>query len=133
LRRSTTLLVDLVREADCNLADIINTLPRHLQPVSEQTSAEERGDILHPWIPWQRWNITLVLLYYRLHINRTLQHEWLASPGSHRGPKAVCLHSAKAIIDNTKLCTQPMNKRRNWYVYSLSQQPSVMDAVLYLS
>ena len=115
LQSSTRSVVDLVRDADTQLAEVINELPRHLQPVSEQTSEEALGDVLHPWIPWQRWNITLVLLYHRLHINRTLQHEWLESTELHRGPRSVCLTSAQAIIHNTKLSTQPLNKRRNWY------------------
>lgn len=116
LRARTNSVVELVREADERLADVINKLPLHLQPEQAQTPGDAIGDMLHPWIPWQRWNLGLVLLYYRLHINRTLQNQWLVSPDTLRGPKAVCLGCAKAIIHNTKLATQPLNKRRQWYV-----------------
>lgn len=101
----------VVLDADRQLADLIDTMPSHLQPDGPPNPERDRS---YPWIAWQRWDLSLVFLYYRLHINRTLQKHWLASPETLSGPRSICLGSAKGIIWVTQQSLQPIAKRRQW-------------------
>ncbi|EXJ82983.1 hypothetical protein A1O3_06800 [Capronia epimyces CBS 606.96] len=107
-------LTEIVRDADNRFADIIDGLPPHLQPDEVKTDETRARDALYPWIPWQQVNLTLVLLNFRLAINRCLQHEWLADPTNLSGPRAICLSSAKGIIWISQHWAAPIARRRQW-------------------
>lgn len=114
LRAKRKPLINIVRDADDRLAGIINTLPAHLQPDEMKTDQTEQRDERNPWIAWQRYDLTLVLLYFRLLIHHTLQGAWLASPDEFSGPRAICLNSAKGIIWLSRQWDQPVARRRQW-------------------
>jgi hypothetical protein len=114
IRFQSDSVFNLVRTADEELANIISGLPSHLRPDESKTPQTELRDKEKPWIPWQQFSITLVLLYHRLSINRPLQHEWLKNPGIYNGQRAICLDSAKAIIDITSKWDHPIARRRQW-------------------
>ena len=114
LRAAERPVIDLVRDADNQLAQIIASLPSHLQPDEPQSNYIKRRDKTYPWIPWQRVYLTLVLLYHRMVINRTLQSSWLVDQDSYSGPRAVCLSSAKGILLIQRDWTIPLAKRRQW-------------------
>jgi hypothetical protein len=111
-------VADIVRDADDRLAQVIGKLPSHLQPDEPQTSYTKRRDRIYPWVPWQRVYLTLVLLYHRMVINRTLQSSWLVDRDKHGGPRAICLSSAKEILSIQREWTTPLAKRRQWYDHS---------------
>jgi hypothetical protein len=68
----------------------------------------------HPWIKWQRFDVSLVLLHHRLRIHRALHKEWLESPGRHEGARAVCIRTARDIIWISQNWDQPAAMRRQW-------------------
>ena len=131
LRARVLAIEDVVKEADRQLANIIDKLPPHLQPDSPEHSQNAVRDENCPWIAWQRWDLCLVLLYYRLNINRTLQKEWLASPDSLSGPRSICISSAKSIVWITQQSILPIAKRRQWYYFS--ESPSIISINLLIS
>src|ERR1041384_2551177 len=68
ISRGAAPLEEVVRSADEQLAQIIVTLPEHLQPDFADVSrdgneADDSGTPVEPWIKWQRFDITLVLLH----------------------------------------------------------------------
>ena len=101
----------VVLQADAQLAELIDTMPSHLQPDAPH---DLRREEMHPWIAWQKWDLSLVFLYYRLHINRTLQRCWLSAPEILSGPRSICVSSAKGIVWVTQHSNQPIAKRRQW-------------------
>ncbi|KAG7039703.1 C6 zinc finger domain containing protein [Colletotrichum scovillei] len=114
LREGTQSVSEVVRLADDELAEVINTLPDHLQPDSGKTEEMQELELIHPWIKWQRFDISLVLLHHRMRINRSLQKEWLAVPGLYDWARAVCIRSAMDIIWITHNWDQPVAMRRQW-------------------
>jgi len=114
LRSIESPVVEIVQDADNKLAEIISNLPSHLQPDQPQDDYINQRDTTYPWIGWQRVYLTLVLLYYRMVINRTLQHSWLSDQGKYGGPRAICLSSAKGILLIQREWTIPLTKRRQW-------------------
>ena len=80
-----------VLEVDEGLARIIDELPPHLT-MSGQIDDDT------PWTHWQRKNLALALLFYRLNVNRVLQHQWLSCDITFKRARAICLSAAKAII-----------------------------------
>lgn len=125
LRSLDRPLVDLVRDTDNQLAEIISNLPAHLQPDEPADDYTKQRDETYPWVPWQRVYLTLVLLYYRMVINRTLQSSWLADEGKYGGPRAICLSSARGILLIQSKWKIPMAKRRQWYVDVLVIEPQL--------
>lgn len=107
-------VVEIVQDADNKLAEIISNLPGHLQPDQPQDDYTNRRDTTYPWIAWQRVYLTLVLLYYRMVINRTLQSSWLIDQDKYGGPRAICLSSARGILLIQREWTIPLTKRRQW-------------------
>ena len=107
-------ITDLVRWADEELAEVINTLPDYLQPDSGETETIHRLEATYPWVKWQRFDITLVLLHHRLRINRVLQRQWLSSPGEYEWARSVCIKSATAIIWISHNWDQPATMRKQW-------------------
>lgn len=114
LREGTRSVSEVVRLADDELAEVINTLPDHLQPDSGKSEEMQELELTHPWIEWQRFDISLVLLHHRMRINRSLQKEWQAAPGIYDWARAVCIRSAMDIIWITHNWDQPVAMRRQW-------------------
>lgn len=119
LRCSQLPITDLVRAADAELAEVINTLPTHLQPESAGAESTEALESAYPWVRWQRVYATLILLYHRLRINRTLQKDWATDPAPYAWARAVGLRTARDIIWITQNWEQPADERRDWYVLNL--------------
>jgi hypothetical protein len=115
LQTQTDETINIVRTADKQLADIISGLPTHLQPDEPRTRWTDIRDTERPWISWQKWDLTLVLLYYRLAINRTLQREWHVSPEKLSGQRAICLDSARSILWISRNWDYPVAQRKQWY------------------
>lgn len=114
LRRSALSLEDIVKAADEELALVIDTLPNHLQPDLGITEGVRELELSQPWIKWQRFDITLVLLQQRVRINRTLQRHWLSSPGRYDWARAVCISSSLEIIWISRNWDQPVSMRKQW-------------------
>ncbi|KAH6632909.1 hypothetical protein C7974DRAFT_162124 [Boeremia exigua] len=114
-------MIRAVRLADEELAGIIVTLPNHLQPDAElagRKDASHETDLSESWIKWQRFDLTLVLLHLRIRINRTLQVQWLSTPGviNTDWARTVTVRSATSIIWIHKNWDQPSSMRKQWYV-----------------
>jgi hypothetical protein len=107
-------LESLVRTADEELALVIDTLPEHLQPEPGRERTVRELEASQPWIKWQRFDITLVLLHHRVRINRTLQQYWLATPGEYTWARAVCIRSSLDIIWISRKWDQPVSMRKQW-------------------
>ncbi|KAK2064745.1 hypothetical protein LY76DRAFT_653148, partial [Colletotrichum caudatum] len=114
LREGSRPVAEVVRLADDEPAEVINTLPEHLQPDGGKHKKIQDLEIGLPWIKWQRFDISLVLLHHRMRINRALQKEWTASPGQYEWARTVCIRSAMDIIWNTHNWDQPAAMRRQW-------------------
>ncbi|KAL4863216.1 hypothetical protein BDV12DRAFT_30642 [Aspergillus spectabilis] len=107
----------IVRNADQELAEIIGSLPPHLQPDADLENEDlRRLEISQPWIRWQRHDITLVLLHLRLRIHRTLQSQWLSSPAEYKWAWTVSVRSAMSIIWINRNWDQPASMRKQWCV-----------------
>ncbi|KAJ5833263.1 hypothetical protein N7474_001574 [Penicillium riverlandense] len=73
--------VKAVKKVDEELAEVIDGLPRLLQPETDLKDEDlQQLELAHPWIRWQRYDLTLVLLHLRLRIHRTMQAQWLLYP-----------------------------------------------------
>lgn len=112
--RSNAPLGDAVRRADEELAEIINTLPRHLQPEESSSRWTKQVEALHPWVSWQRYDITVVLLHHRLRINKALQSAWREEPQKYNWARAICIDTAKDLIWISNNWDQPVARRRQW-------------------
>ncbi|CAI6338070.1 unnamed protein product [Periconia digitata] len=116
LRRwSPSGVADFVIQADDELAAIIEQLPRHLRhdevvPNEEQITLESQ----FPWIATQRTSLAMVLLYYRLAINRILQGYWLEGSTNFARARSVCLFSAIHIIRSADSGAETFNRLRSW-------------------
>ncbi|KAF4945822.1 hypothetical protein FSARC_14348 [Fusarium sarcochroum] len=109
-------IAKVVKAADEELAGIIDTLPSHLQPESDSaTNAEIHAlELTQPWIKWQRYDLTLVLLHLRMHINGALQRQWLSSPNEYHWARSVSVASAMSIIWINRNWDQPASTRKQW-------------------
>ncbi|KAG2165349.1 hypothetical protein VTO58DRAFT_101752 [Aureobasidium pullulans] len=106
---------ETVRQADEQLAQVITTLPEHLEPESgERGAAVSLLEEQHPWVRWQRVNVTLVLLTHRLLIYSTLSANWRNDPDNFQWAKSVCLQSAKDILWINQNWNLPTYYRRQW-------------------
>ncbi|KAL2833346.1 hypothetical protein BDW59DRAFT_156847 [Aspergillus cavernicola] len=116
--RSLHDIARVVRNADEELAAIIDTLPTHLQPDIDDVENEElrRLQIAQPWLRWQRYDLTLVLLHLRLRIHRTLQTQWLLSPGEYNWARTVYVSSAMSVIWINRNWDQPASMRKQWAI-----------------
>ncbi|KAL1306882.1 hypothetical protein AAFC00_005529 [Neodothiora populina] len=95
-RHSPDELEALVLHSDEALANIIADLPIHLQEDSPSHSPDHPST--RPWLSWQRNNLSMTILYYRMAINRVLQDQWVQKPNSHARTQAICVGSAQAIV-----------------------------------
>ncbi|KAF4500444.1 hypothetical protein FAGAP_3370 [Fusarium agapanthi] len=122
--KSLKSAIDIVKAADEGLASIIDSLPSHLQPESDAvTDAEIQAlESTQPWIKWQRYDLTLVLLHLRMHINRVLQKQWLSSPEEYHWAQTVSVTSAMSLIWINRSWDQPASTRKQWalsyHIYS---------------
>ncbi|RDW67513.1 hypothetical protein BP6252_08909 [Coleophoma cylindrospora] len=105
---------NIVRTSDAELANIISSLPQHLQPDEPRTDATEKRDVLNPWIPWQKWDLTQTFLYYRMKINCTVQLEWLLTPHLFEGQRSICLDAIRMMLWIRRNWDQPVARRRQW-------------------
>jgi hypothetical protein len=113
--RGSTSVPDDVRAADDELAQVIETLPSYLQPDFTGAGRDGGGnDDAFPWLEWQRFDITLVLLHHRIRINRTLQRQWLANPEEFVWARSISVRSALDIIWISKHWDQPLSQRKQW-------------------
>ncbi|KAH7368685.1 hypothetical protein B0T11DRAFT_277483 [Plectosphaerella cucumerina] len=110
-------LEESVRAADDELAQIIETLPDHLQPDLSCSQMQE-GECEEPWVTWQRFDVTLVLLHHRMAINRTLRHLWIKSPIQYGWARVVSIRSATDIIWISQNWNQPFTMRKQWALSS---------------
>lgn len=114
LRLGSALSVSrLVMQADDSLANLIESLPHHLR-AGEDHSFEATRYPDEPWIPWQRTNLSLVLFYHRIVINRVLQDQWVQDPVAFQRTRSICLGSARGIIDLAKGFEGSVARRRPW-------------------
>lgn len=111
-------LVRIVRAADEELAEVIDTLPAHLQPENGDSEEIRRLEQDHPWVKWQRFDLTVVLLHIRVRINRALQKQWLLSPGTYDWARSVSVRSAMTVIWINHNWDQPATMRKQWCVRS---------------
>ncbi|KAF5636159.1 hypothetical protein F52700_5473 [Fusarium sp. NRRL 52700] len=114
--KSLNNVVDIVKAADEGLASIIDTLPAHLQPESDAaTNSEIQAlEATQPWIKWQRYDLTLVLLHLRMHINRVLQKQWMLSPEEYHWARTLSVTSAMSLIWINRSWDQPASTRKQW-------------------
>ncbi|KAI7767342.1 hypothetical protein LZL87_013091 [Fusarium oxysporum] len=112
--KSLDNVVNVVKAADEGLASIIDTLPSHLQPESDAVTNTEIQSLeaTQPWIKWQRYDLTLVLLHLRMHINRVLQNQWLSSPEEYHWARTVSVTSAMSLIWINRSWDQPASTRK---------------------
>lgn len=111
-------LAFVTTSADNELATIVSHLPKHLQPDEQVTNETRRRDEANPWLPWQKENLCILLLYYRLVISRPL---WNARNGdalSYESAKAVCLGVSHGILASIKEFDSGdpiLHRRLIWY------------------
>lgn len=112
----TRQIASLVLRTDEALAEVIESLPSHLQmyqvPMDEALAVEKHK----PWIAWQRLNLSLSLLYYRIVINRVLQDQWVQDPETFARTRAICLSSAQGIISLSAHFDPSLARHRPWYL-----------------
>ncbi|KAI8649210.1 Zn(2)-C6 fungal-type domain-containing protein [Fusarium keratoplasticum] len=107
-------MAQVVRKADEELAEIIDTLPAHLRPDADGNDEIRRLELAQPWIKWQRFDLTLVLLHLRLQINCTLQKQWLSYPGQYDWARTISVRSAMSIVWINRNWDQPISMRKQW-------------------
>ncbi|KAL2206099.1 hypothetical protein CC79DRAFT_845803 [Sarocladium strictum] len=113
--RGSISVPDAVRVADEELALLIDTLPAYLQPGAAHNASDDCETCqTYPWLKWQRFDVTLVLLHHRIRINRTLQRQWLSAPDEFRWARSISVKSALDIIWISRNWDQPISQRKQW-------------------
>lgn len=100
--------------ADEQLANLIIDLPSYLQPDERSTLATQARDAQYPFIPWQKKSLAKVLLYYRMAISSQLQEHWLDGSTDGARTRAICMSSARGLIQSTLSETADASKLRPW-------------------
>lgn len=113
IRRGDLSRAEAVRRADIELADVIITLPNHLQPDADDTRLRQVLDA-KPWIQWQRFSITLVLLNLRMRMYSSLRLQWLEKLEEYSWARSVSVKAAKEIIWISYNWDQPSAMRNQW-------------------
>lgn len=113
--------IQIVRRANDELAGIIETLPPHLHPDLPFGSGGEklyRLESSQPWIKWQRFDLTLVLLHLRIRVNRTLQSHWLprSVPDELAWARTISVKSSLNVIWINTHWDQNPSMRKQWYI-----------------
>ncbi|KAE9972500.1 hypothetical protein EG327_009483 [Venturia inaequalis] len=125
----TRQISKLVLRTDEALADLIESLPSHLQ-MHQVPTHEALADEKHsPWIAWQRLNLSLSLLYYRIVINRVLQDQWFQDPETFARTRAICLSSAQGIISLSAQFDPSLARHRPWSTTVLLFSAGIILAV----
>jgi hypothetical protein len=116
LRRwSPSAIAEFVIQADDQLADVVEQIPRHLQHNHGDLNYQEREiENVLLWIPNQRTSLAIVLLYYRLAINRILQTYWLEGSTNFSRSRSVCISSAIGIIRSATSGDEAFRRLRSW-------------------
>jgi hypothetical protein len=114
VRRNDALRADAVRSADAALADVIMTLPYHLQPDNPDTQEIQDLESAQPWIKWQRFSVTLVLLHLRMRVHSSLNRHWAEHGEQYAWAKSVAIDSASRIIWISYNWDQPAEMRNQW-------------------
>ncbi|KAJ5771188.1 transcriptional regulator family: Fungal Specific TF [Penicillium nucicola] len=107
------LLEDFVLTTDEALANIISQLPSYLLEISGGPVADKEE---YPsWVLWQQTTLSLSLLFYRMKVNRALQHRWASSSDVLLArSKAICLDSANTIVSMVKRHRVVLARHRPW-------------------
>ncbi|CAO2658334.1 Nn.00g060570.m01.CDS01 [Neocucurbitaria sp. VM-36] len=108
-----------VLEADDQLAGLIDQLPPHLQNDETETPETRNRDSNQPWIPYQKLSLAMVILYYRLAINRILQSHWLEGSTDYTRARSVCLSSAMGIVNSAVTRSTSSSRMRSWSVIQI--------------
>lgn len=103
-------ITQIVLAADDELANTIGDLP----PFLTLSDTNDERDAAQPWIKWQRQNLAIAFLYYRIAINRVLQQYWLQESLNKTRVRAICLSSAQAIIRSIVAKGLDASKFRPW-------------------
>ncbi|GME61721.1 hypothetical protein P154DRAFT_450946 [Neofusicoccum parvum] len=82
-----------VQSADNDLANIISELPPHLC-AGEASSALESAP---GWVSWQQRSISVLFLYYRMVVNRTICNNEPKGSAVSAGATAICFEAAHGI------------------------------------
>ncbi|GAM37157.1 hypothetical protein TCE0_022f06834 [Talaromyces pinophilus] len=107
--------IKAVKTVDEELAEVIDSLPRLLQPETNLEDEElHQLELANPWIKWQRYDVTLVLLHLRLRIHRTMQSHWLSDPDQYNWARSVSVSSAMSVIWINHNWDQPASMRKQW-------------------
>jgi hypothetical protein len=96
---SPKAVAGFVIQAGDQLAGEIEQLPYHLK-YNDNTLNEDQDQLERrlPWIATQRTSLVVVLLYYRLAVNRILQTYWLEGSTNFARAHSVCLSSAVGMF-----------------------------------
>lgn len=95
LSGDTEELASIVQRADNNLADIISDLPQ-VFCASEHLSMQESDT---EQLKWQQKSISVILLYYRMVVNRVLRLNTPRASPYFAGATAICFEAAHGIVD----------------------------------
>lgn len=106
---------NVLRMADVELADVITTLPNHLQPDETDSESLRILQAMQPWIKWQRFSVALVLLHLRMRMHCSLKRQWNEDSETYGWAKMVAMESATRIIWITHNWDQPAETRNQWY------------------
>ncbi|KAG8160922.1 hypothetical protein KVR01_009186 [Diaporthe batatas] len=103
-----------VFDADEQLANLIVDLPSYLQSDEKSTPTTQARDAHYPFIPWQKKSLAKVLLYYRMAVSCQLQEHWLDGSTDGARTRAICMSSARGLIQSTLSETADASKLRPW-------------------
>lgn len=107
-------VAEMVILADNELATVINDLPPHLQNDEPTTAFTLERDAQLPWICWQKAALTMVLLYHRMCVNRTLQQYYTENSLNYARARSICLSSANGIIQAAHQVPADISRLRSW-------------------
>lgn len=115
LRRwSPSEMAEFVFYADDQLAALIEQLPSHLQNDEPETFLTRERDRQQPWIRNQKTSLAMIILYYRLAINRILQCYWLEGSTHYARSRAVSLSSAMGVLTSVFSESTDFRRLRSW-------------------
>ena len=106
------------QSVDQEISLIVTQLPKYLQPDFELTSEAQIRNDNTPWLSWQKENLCILLLYYRLVINRPLCDQRNIGSESFDKARSVCLEASHGIVSTIHEFDSgdPVNHRRLiWY------------------
>jgi hypothetical protein len=117
-----TVLASASLSANGDLATIVSQLPDHLQSEAHLANGFQDREETHPWLLWQKENLCILLLYYRLIIYRPLCDIENKDETGRDEAFLVCLDAAHGILASIQEFDSgdPIRHRRLiWYEFSL--------------